>query len=317
LLNKKRLPFDLSHSHADFPFDLIHCDIWGPFSIKSNIGCSFFLTIVDDHSRYTWVYLLHHKSQTRDFITSFFHLVETKFNTKIKCVRSDNGPKFCMFDFFAYKGTLHQFSCVETPQQNAIVERKHQHLLNVARSFRFQSYLPFSFWGECVLTATHLINRIPTPPLSHKSPFEILFSKPPSYSHLRVFGCLCYASTFLCSKTKFDSRAKPFVFVGYPPGMKGYTLYDLHTKSFVVSWHVVFHEHVFPFASKFLFTSNGHLVSDLAPAPIPDSTPLSPASTSSLNPIPAAPGPSESSHSSPILSSPHILRKYSQPKHHP
>ena len=64
---------------------------------------------------------------------------------QIKTIRSDNGAKFLLKEFFQPNGILHQLSCVDTPQQNAIVKTKHQHILNVARAMKFQSKVPLCF----------------------------------------------------------------------------------------------------------------------------------------------------------------------------
>ena len=124
-------------------FDLIHCDVWGPFHTPTYHGKRFFLSLVDDHSRFTWVYLMTHKSEAPTIIKRFFALVETQFHKVIKTFRSDNARELHLTEFLADKGVIHQFSCVERPQQNAVVERKHY----VARSLYFQAKLPLSFLG--------------------------------------------------------------------------------------------------------------------------------------------------------------------------
>ena len=89
-------------------------------------------------------------------------MIETQ-TKKILMIRSDNGSEFIQtayLDFFASKGILHQKSIVKNPQQNVVVERKHRHLLDTARAIRFHTGLPQNFWSECVLSTTHIINRL-------------------------------------------------------------------------------------------------------------------------------------------------------------
>ena len=123
-------------------------------------------------------------------------MVQTQFGVSIKCLRSDNAKELALTEFLASIGTLHQISCVERPEQNSVVEKKHQHLLNVARALYFQSKVPISFWEDCVTTATFLINRTPSPLLKHNSPFNILFKEEPDYHALRSFGCWLLQSQF-------------------------------------------------------------------------------------------------------------------------
>lgn len=174
-------------------------------------------------------------------------MVLTQFKTPIKVFRIDNGLEFATASFYASKGIIQQLSCVETRQQNVVVERKHQHLLSVSRALRFQINLPLKFWGDCVLIATYLKNRLPSPLLHDFTPYEKLLGHPPSYDQLKSFGCLCYASTLNRNKAKFDPKAKAFIFLGYPFGTKGYKLYDLATKSSFLSRDVIFKESIFPF----------------------------------------------------------------------
>ena len=83
-----------------------------------------------------------------------------------------------MTNFLKEKGVRHQFSCAYRLDQNAVVEREHQQLLNIDRALYFQSKVPISLWGECVVIATFLLNQVPSLLLKFKTPYEMLFGKP-------------------------------------------------------------------------------------------------------------------------------------------
>ena len=231
-------------------FDLIHVDVWGPYRMPSSCGAVYFLTIVDDFSRSVWLHLLLEKSEVRQVLQNFCAYTEKQFGLSVKIVRSDNGTEFtCLSSFFKQEGIIHQTSCVGTPQQNGRVERKHRHILNVARSLLFQASLPTRFWGEAILASAHVINITPTKVLDGRTPHELLFGKKPSYDHLRVFGSACYTHLRSRDKDKFGPRSRNCVFMGYPFGKKGWKVFDLDTEEFLVSRDVVFRENVFPFQS--------------------------------------------------------------------
>ena len=82
-----------------FAFDLIHYDVWGPFAQPTQNGFRYFLSIVDDSTRSTWIYHMKHKSETRFLLQPFYNMICTQFNTKIKAIRTDNLKEFFMKDF--------------------------------------------------------------------------------------------------------------------------------------------------------------------------------------------------------------------------
>lgn len=145
----------------------------------------------------TWVYLLKEKVALSSVLQFFYMMILTQFGVSIQKFRTCNAQDYfnhTLNQFFQQKGILHQSSCVDSPQQNGVTERKMRHLLNVIRALLHQRSVPKTFWGETVLTATHLINRVPSRVLGNLSPHHCLathFSALSLYillSHLRFLG---------------------------------------------------------------------------------------------------------------------------------
>jgi len=161
LAKQKRVSFPKDASRSESDFDLIHMDVWGNFPHNTHGDKRYFLTIVDDFTRFTWVFLLALKSDCYNMFVKFYHMIHTQIALKVKTVRSDNGGEFLstnLQSFFQLQGIVHHTSCAHTPQQNGVVERKHQHLLNVDRVLHLQPNLPLPLWGYSTLhlTITHI-----------------------------------------------------------------------------------------------------------------------------------------------------------------
>lgn len=175
--------------------------------------------------------------------------MENLFDSKIKTLRSDSGGEFLSSQFqqfFNQEGTVHQLSCPYTPKQNGAAERKHRHIVELARTLLGASKVPFQFWVDAFLTAVYLINRLPFKS-SIISPFELLFHSKPNYTSLKIFGYQCFPCLKPYSPSKLHPKSLSCVFLGYSLNHSGYRCLDPTTNRVYISRHVTFHEHVFPF----------------------------------------------------------------------
>uniref|UniRef100_A0A2N9FJA4 Integrase catalytic domain-containing protein n=1 Tax=Fagus sylvatica TaxID=28930 RepID=A0A2N9FJA4_FAGSY len=244
-----QLPFPSSNKQVQSPFELVHSDLWGPAPVVSTNAFRYYLVFVDEFTKFTWVYLLKHKSDTFHTFTQFQAMVHTQFSLPIKTIRTDCGGEFTsnqFNQFCASKGMIHQVSCPHTPQQNGVAERKHRHLVQCALALLSQSTLPMSYWSYAISTAAHLINKLPTPNLSNKSPWETLYHTLPDFTYLKTFGCQCFPLLTPYTAHKLYPKTAPCIFLGYPTHSKGYYCLDPTTLRLYVSRHVLFNESTFP-----------------------------------------------------------------------
>ena len=130
------------------PLELLHVDLFGPPSWDSLGGKKYGLVIVDDYSRYTWVFFLKSKDETKITFIDFAKQAQRKFDKEILAIRSDNGSDFKNYtleEFLSDEGIEHQYSAPYTPQQNGVAERKNHTLVEMAMSMLDEYKSPHSF----------------------------------------------------------------------------------------------------------------------------------------------------------------------------
>jgi histone deacetylase 1/2 len=244
-----QLPYFISNKIATAPLELIHSDVWGP--APTSVGrYSYYVSFIDDHTKYTWIYLLRQKSDVFAVFKDFQALVERKFDKKILSMQTDwEGEYERLNSFFLRMGIAHRVSCPHAHQQNGSAERKHRHIVEVGLALLANASMPLKFWDEALLTATRLINLLPSKVVNYQTPTELLYNETPDYSSLRVFGCACWPNLRPFNSRKLQFRSKRCAFLGYSPLHKGYKCLDISTGRVYISRDVVFDEGVFPFAS--------------------------------------------------------------------
>ncbi|KAK1651987.1 hypothetical protein QYE76_069792 [Lolium multiflorum] len=225
--------------------ELLHVDLFGPVTHASLGAKKHCLVIVDDYSRYTWVYFLKTKDETQQIFIDFATEVQRQHNLLIMAIRSDNGSEFKNYtlnDFLSDEGIRHQYSAAYTPQQNGVAERKNRTLMDMARSMMAEYKSRYNFWAEAISTACHSSNRLYLRKGLNKTPYEILTGNKPNISYFKVFGCKCFYKIKGVRLSKFAPKALEGIFVGYGAESHTYRVFDIASGIIIESCSVRFEE---------------------------------------------------------------------------
>ncbi|KAJ9566176.1 hypothetical protein OSB04_002142 [Centaurea solstitialis] len=219
-------PFNSENERATDLLEIIHTDVCGPFSHVARGGYRYFITFTDDFSRYGYVYLMRHKSETFEKFKEYQNEVQNLLDKRIKFLRSDRGGEYLSDEFDNHLmecGIVSQLTPPYTPQMNGVSERRNRTLLDMVRTMMCHSSLPVSFWGHALETAAHILNRAPTKSVE-KTPYELWKGKKPNISFLKIWGCEVYVKRPTSEKLK--PKSDKCFFVRYPKTTVGYYFYN-------------------------------------------------------------------------------------------
>ncbi|WVZ50988.1 hypothetical protein U9M48_002184 [Paspalum notatum var. saurae] len=208
-------------------------------------GNNYGFVIVDDFSRYTWVYFLEDKTEVAHVFSKSAKRAQNEFNTTIVKIRSDNRREFDNTNIEEYcdeVGIKHEFSATYTPQQNGAVERKNRTLITLARSMLDEYGTSEKFWAEAINTACYASNQLFPHRLLNKTPYELLNGKKPNISYFWVFGCKCYIYKKRQHLGKFQRHCDIGFLLGYSSKSKAYRVFNNATGMVEETYDVEFDE---------------------------------------------------------------------------
>ena len=203
---------------------LIHSDIYGPMNVKARHGDLYLITFIDYYTRYGHVYLISHKSDALNYFKRFLTMVENQLDQIVKTLRTDRGRQYLSDQFkrLCYeKGIVRQLTIPGTPQQNGVAEHRNRTLLEMVRSMMTQANLHISFWGDALLTATYVLNHVPSKSVA-STPYELWTGRKPSLDYLWPWGSMAYVLDSSHKYGKLGPRGKKCIFIRYSDVSKGY-----------------------------------------------------------------------------------------------
>jgi transposase InsO family protein len=224
-------------------------DVWGPAQVESIGKWKYYITFIDDATRYNHVLFLASKSDAVSRIKEHARKLKIKYPGTFQYMRFDNAPDLVNAEvrkFAADEGLTIETTAPYSPSQNGVAERFNRTLLELVRAMLIERNLPSFLWDEAVSHATYIRNRSPTRALDKTTPYEAWTGKKPDVSNFREFGCDVWVLDESVNKSKLAPKSKKMIFVGFAEGSKAIRYWDKTTRRVKVSRNVAFNENEEP-----------------------------------------------------------------------
>lgn len=197
--------------------ELVHSDV-GTMPQPSIGGRKYYVTFTDDMTRYHWTYLMKNKGEVESIFKSWKQKVEHESDYKLQRLRTDGGGEYIpqtLLTMLHDCGIKHEKTPAHTPEMNGVAERFNRTLVEMIKSMLYEAELDDAWWGEAAVTATYLLNIVPTAALENTTPFKEWKGVKPDLKHLRIFGSECWVHVPKIARKKLDNHAIKGKFVGY------------------------------------------------------------------------------------------------------
>lgn len=239
----KRESFPLSKTKTTETCEIIHADICGPMETQSLGNAKYFLLIVDDFSKYRYVYFLKHKSEAVEKMKVFLQLAKNVTGKNVKILRTGNDLELVSHEMVKLTESLgirHQRAAPYCPEQNGKVEREMRTIVEAGRTMLKAKNMEKSFWAEAVNTAVYVINRTGKSSVNGKTPHWLWFNAEADIRQFQIFGSTAYVHVPKERRKKWDVKSLKGLFVGYQENSKAFRVYVPSRRRVEVSRNVVF-----------------------------------------------------------------------------
>ncbi|CAL9010577.1 unnamed protein product [Prunus brigantina] len=244
--------------------ELIHSDVCDSNRSPTRGGNKYFVIFIDDFSWYCHIYTTtksekddQKKTTVFDKLKIYKSEVENQLENKIKRFRYDRGGEYTSTELGAFHeehGIIHEVTPPYSPQSNGVAERKNKTLMDMVNSMLLSSGLLENLWGEAMLTACFILNRI-TLKDNEKTSYEL--GRSPNLRILKVWGCLAKVLIPNPKRKKIGPKTIDVVFLGYAKNSSANRFLVINSEVKDVANNIVmearyatFFEDIFPYKTR-------------------------------------------------------------------